>query len=207
MSHEISITSRSQNTLFPIFLKLEQLHVLLVGGGKIGLEKLNAMLTNAPSAKINVVAEWLSDEIKQLAGAHSDVLLQQKSFEASDLEGKDVVIIAVNDRVASLNIRNAAKQRRLLVNVADTPDLCDFYLGAIVQKGAVKIAISTNGKSPTLARRLKEVLQQTLPDAIHTLADHLHAIRSRLKGDFATKVEALNRITERLVEKEKTKSP
>ncbi|MEJ7912256.1 MAG: TSUP family transporter, partial [Chitinophagaceae bacterium] len=108
----------------------------------------------------------------------------------------------VNDVAASAAIRAAAKEKRLLVNVADKPDLCDFYLGSIVQKGSLKIAISTNGQSPTTAKRLKEVLQQSLPPQLDQVISNLNTIRNGLTGDFAAKVNKLNQITEVLIKEE-----
>jgi len=87
------------------------------------------------------------------------------------------------------------------VNVADTPDLCDFYLGGIVTKGNLKIAISTNGKSPTAAKRLRQLLEEVLPEEIDDLLDNLNAYRDTLKGDSEYKVKAMNEITEGFVKK------
>ncbi|MCX6295313.1 MAG: TSUP family transporter [Bacteroidetes bacterium] len=84
--------------------------------------------------------------------------------------------------------------------MADTPDMCDFYLGSIVQKGDLKIAISTNGKSPTLAKRLKEVFNDALPVDTQQSIDNLNVLRSQLKGDFTKKVKELNKVTAILIE-------
>ncbi|MGZ4117908.1 MAG: TSUP family transporter, partial [Bacteroidia bacterium] len=89
----------------------------------------------------------------------------------------------------------------ILINVADTPDLCDFYLGSIVQKGDLKIAISTNGKSPTLAKRLKEVFNEALPDDTQESIENLNKFRDLLKGDFTNKVKELNKATAILIDK------
>ncbi|HTE28176.1 TSUP family transporter [Flavitalea sp.] len=191
-----------KNPLFPVFLKLEQLNVLLVGGGKVGLEKLHALLANAPATKIRLVAIHISSEVRAVAGSHEGLSLFEKPFETSDLEGADLVVVAINDKQVSGHIRNLAKEQKLLVNVADTPDLCDFYLGSIVQKGNLKIAISTNGKSPTAAKRIKEVLQQALPDQLDAVIDNLHAIRNKLNGNFEYKVKKLNELTQGLVDKD-----
>ena len=86
------------------------------------------------------------------------------------------------------------------MNVADTPDQCDFYLGSIVQKGNLKIAISTNGKSPTMAKRMKEVLQQALPNELDDSITNLNTIRNKLNGSFETKVKRLNEITQVLID-------
>ena len=88
--------------------------------------------------------------------------------------------------------------------MADTPDLCDFYLGSIVRKGDLKIAISTNGRSPTLAKRLRETLQEALPDELDDVLQNLHTIRSGLKGDFSRKVRVMNRVTRTLARRPET---
>jgi uncharacterized membrane protein YfcA len=84
--------------------------------------------------------------------------------------------------------------------VADKPELCDFYLGSIVKKGDLKLAISTNGKSPTVAKRLKEVLNESLPDELDATLQQMSALRETLSGDFADKVKQLNSVTSVLVE-------
>jgi siroheme synthase-like protein len=195
------IQSSTSNLLFPVFLKLEQLSVLIVGGGKVGLEKLNALLHNSPSTKIRLVSLEIDEAIKHIAEHHPNVELFTRAFSPLDLADTDVVIIAINDPAASEQIRNQAKEKGKLVNVADKPDLCDFYLASIVKKGNLKIAISTNGKSPTIAKRLKETFDELLPDKLDDVLDHMHKIREKLNGDFSNKVEKLNHITKILVSK------
>jgi siroheme synthase-like protein len=199
---ELAKVDKEVNSLFPVFLRLEQLQVLLVGGGNVGLEKLKAMLQNAPQTHITVVATEVSEEVKLLASRHSFVTIIEKDFESGDLLLKDIVVVAVNNKDLSLKIRLLAKEKNLLVNVADTPALCDFYLGSIVQKGSVKIAISTNGKSPTMAKRLKEVLNAAIPAEINNATNNLHIIRNRLNGGFATRVKKLDELTRGMVEKD-----
>jgi siroheme synthase-like protein len=87
------------------------------------------------------------------------------------------------------------------VNAADKPDLCDFYLSSVVKKGNLKIAISTNGKSPTVAKRLKEIFNNLLPEEIDEVLNNVEAIRNSLKGDFTDKVNQLNELTKGLIEK------
>jgi len=98
------------------------------------------------------------------------------------------------------------KEKKVLTNVADKPDLCDFYLGSIVQKGNLKIAISTNGKSPTIAKRIKEILNETIPDEMDDLLNNMQRIRNGLKGDFNDKVKRLNDITSVMSVEKKKKS-
>lgn len=191
---------KESNNLFPVFLKLENLRLLLVGGGKVALEKLNSVLANSPATTIKLVAISISDEIKLLAADNELVELEERAFETDDLAEADIVIIAVNDVETSAIIRKEAKGKGKLVNVADKPFLCDFYLGSVVKKGNLKIAISTNGKSPTTAKRLKEVFSTALPEELDEMIDHLHEIRGKLNGNFAYKVKRLNDLTKGLVE-------
>jgi siroheme synthase-like protein len=200
------VNSKDTNKLFPIFLKLEELNVLVVGGGKIGLEKLNAIINNSPATPVTIVAGNISNKIKTLAQKYPNVLLKEKSFEPADLDDKDIVIVAINDKAASIHIRALAKEKKILANVADTPDLCDFYLSSIVQKGNLKIAISTNGKSPTMAKRLKETLDDVLPNKLNKILNNMEAIRKKMNGNFADKVKKLNEVTSLLAVKNKTKN-
>lgn len=189
------------NCLFPVFLKLEQLHVLMVGAGKVGLEKLQALLTNAPATRISIVSTHISDEIKKLAGDYK-LTLYERPFEKSDLTDIDIAVIAINDPAESSAIQAVCKAAGKLVNVADQPALCDFYLGSIVKKGDLKIGISTNGKSPTVAKRLKETLNDVIPDEIDQLLSNMQLIRNRMNGQFEEKVKKLNELTRSMVENE-----
>lgn len=189
------------NKLFPVFLKIERLKTLVVGGGSVGLEKLHALLSNAPEAEITLVGKTILPEIMALAATAERLTCVEKPFTSCDLYGKDIAIIATNDTEENKRIHDIAKSMRVLVNVADTPLLCDFYLGSIVRKGNVKIAISTNGLSPTVAKRLRELLTDMLPDEMESLLANLGEIRKQLTGDFSDKVRQLNQLTSTLVEK------
>ncbi|MEI6949330.1 TSUP family transporter [Paraflavisolibacter sp. H34] len=189
-------TNHGTNHLFPIFLKLEQMRLLIVGGGNVGLEKLHAVLQNSPATRIRLVAITISEEIKGLAEVHPNIELVERAFEPADLDEADLVITALNDKVASEAIRDEAKSRNKLINAADKPELCDFYLSSVVKKGNLKIAISTNGKSPTIAKRLRETFEEAIPAEMDHLLNNMQAIRNRLHGDFSEKVDKLNKITE-----------
>ena len=190
----------NKNTLYPIFLKLEEMELLLVGAGNVGLEKLHSLLANSPTAKISIVAPNVNEDVRKLVYRHPSCKIFQREFESADLENKDLVVLATDNRQLHENIREQAKSKGILVNVADTPDLCDFYLGSIVQKGNLKIAISTNGKSPTAAKRIKEVLHNALPGELDDVIENLHKVRNKLNGNFDYKVKKLNKITKVLVE-------
>lgn len=190
------------NHLFPIFLKLENMRLLIVGGGYVGMEKLQAVLNNSPETRIHIVAREISDDIKELVKDLPNVQLFEKSYNSSDLVDIDLVIAAINEGEISAQVVHDARSKGILVNAADKPDLCDFYLSSVVQKGNLKIAISTNGKSPTAAKRIKEMLNHSLPDELDDVLHNLQKIRNGLKGSFEEKVKRLNNITSVLVENE-----
>lgn len=186
--------SSSGNPLYPVFLKINQIKILVVGGGAVGLEKIESLLKNDPRANIYLVAPDISQKIRRLAENYP-IKIQQREFRKIDLEGMGLVILATDSRALHENILALAHDRNLLVNVADTPDLCDFYLGSTIKKGDLKIGISTNGKSPTLAKRMRELFEEILPDETQSLLNNLKSIRDRLNVDFTEKVKRLDEIT------------
>ena len=193
------------NTLFPVFLKLDRLRTLVVGGGAVGLEKLQAILKNSPNARVKLIAIQVKQEIYDLARLHPRVHIIRRAFHIADLSGIDILVLATDIWETNLVIRYLAKKKRILTNVADTPELCDFYLGSTVRKGNLKIGISTNGQSPTFAKRFRQVLEEVLPDDTDELLGNLKVIRDSLRGNFGYKVEKLNQYTASLVEGLKTK--
>lgn len=190
------------NTLFPIFVKPDQIHILLVGGGPIGLEKFQAIIHNNDQAKVTVIASEICCEFKIILMQYAHVRFEERDFVESDLDHKHLVMLATNNHKLNDEIRALASARFILLNAADKPQLCDFYLGSIVKKGNLKIAISTNGKSPTIAKRVKELLQNMLPEEIDDTLELMSQLRDQLKGDFQAKVTALNEHTKSLVERD-----
>ena len=201
---EENISSPTQNNLFPVFLKLEILRLLIVGGGYVAMEKLSTVLHNSPATAIKLVATKISEDINLFAADYPNVDLIEKPYESSDMTDIDVVIVAVDSKETSAFIREDAKEKGILINVADTPALCDFYLGSIVKKGDLKIAISTNGKSPTIAKRLKEEINYLIPDEIDGVLQNMQIIRQSLEGNFSEKVKQLDDLTKVLVAKQVT---
>lgn len=183
------------NELYPVFLKANKLHILVVGGGFVGLEKMSFLLKSSPKAMITLVSLEILPELQLLINNHKQVIFVKKAFEPSDLSNKDLVIAATSIKSLNVEIQQLAKEKRILINVADTPELCDFYLGGVVTKGDLKIAISTNGQSPTLAKRIREMLEEAIPENINDLLENLNDLRKTLKGDFESKVRQLNEIT------------
>jgi siroheme synthase-like protein len=199
---QVESQGAAKNPLYPVFLKLDKLELLLVGAGNVGLEKLQSLLGNAPEARITIVAPRVLEEVRQLIAKHPACQLKEREFVDADLEHKDLLVLATDNPALHGDIKQKANAKGILVNVADTPELCDFYLGSIVQKGNLKIAISTNGKSPTAGKRIKEVLQEALPGELDEVIDRLHQLRGKLNGDFHAKVKKLNKLTRVLIEDE-----
>ncbi len=187
------------NELFPIFLKLDRLNTLVVGGGNVALEKVSALLRNSPAAQVTMVAPMFRADTLVFLQDYVQVEILEREFEMGDLTGRDLVICATDNRELHERIQEACAGQHILCNVADTPDLCDFYLGSIVQKGDLKIAISTNGKSPTLAKRIRAFLEDVIPEEIQESLEGMEAVRKTLKGDFQAKIKALNELTKDLV--------
>ena len=187
------------NTMFPIFLKMDQIQTLVVGGGNVALEKASAILCNSPEANLTLVAPFFRPETLEYLQDFPQVRIIERGFLASDLVGLDLIICATDSPALHADIKALAAAQHLLCNVADTPPLCDFYLGSIVQKGDLKIAISTNGKSPTLAKRIRAFLEDVIPDEIQTSLEQLETARKSLKGDFQEKITQLNELTKNLI--------
>jgi siroheme synthase-like protein len=183
------------NNLFPVFFRLEEMKVLIIGGGHVGLEKLTAVLSNSPKTNVRLVALTISSEVRNLAKPYKNVQLFERDFKTSDLDNAQLVIIGINDVKKGAELRELAHARNLLVNIADKPELCDFYISSVVKKGDLKIAISTNGKSPTLAKRMKEFLNESIPDSVDDVLQNMSKIREKLRGDFDYKIKKLNEIT------------
>jgi len=191
-----------RNELYPIFLKLQQLNVLIVGGGNVGLEKLSFMLKSSPNANVEVVAPKFLPELEALIEKHPSVKMTKAKFKKKMLKKRHMVIACTDDLKVNKKVFDLSRKRYLICNIADTPDLCDYYLGGIVTKGNVKIAISTNGKSPTTAKRLREFFEEIIPDDINKMVENLNEYRKTLKGNFEDKVQRMNEITESLKNKE-----
>lgn len=181
---------------------MNQIQTLLVGAGPVGLEKLEAIFRSSPLAKVKIVAESVSPEVIVFIADKKTVQLEQRGFEESDLEGKDLVVVASNNPQLNNHIRLLTINKNILLNIADTPDLCDFYLGSIVQKGNLKIGISTNGKSPTMAKRLKEFFNELLPEEIDDTLELMHEYRNQLRGNLEDKIKKLNAHTQNIVSKD-----
>lgn len=193
-----------RNELYPVFLKVNKLNILVVGGGNVGHEKLHFLFKSSPNAQVEIVAKWFLPETEVLARKHGAKLTKGR-YKRKYLKKRHFVIAATNDAKLNKRVYKDAKKRFLLANIADTPELCDFYMGGIVNKGHVKIAISTNGKSPTTAKRLRQFFEEVIPENVNEMVENLNEYRKSIKGDFEAKVQQMNSITESLIYKKEKK--
>lgn len=188
------------NTLYPIFVKANNLTILIVGNGDIACEKITNLLQHSPDAKLCILADNPSETLFALINQHSLYHIHS-NINTTIINFNDYALLigASENSTENKKLHDLAKQYNILINVADTPELCDFYLGAVVSKGDVKIAISTNGKSPSLAIRLKQLLNELLPNELDNIANNMQKIRKQLSGDFQQKAQQLAKITSSLV--------
>ena len=160
--------------LLPVFLKLEGRSVLLVGGGRLAKSKLPALL--ASGAVVRMVAPEIDPEI-----AASAVTLVRRGFAPSDLDGAWLAVAAATPEV-NRSVARAAEQRRVFVNAVDDVASASAYLGGVVRKGGVVVAVSTQGRAPALAGLLREALEAALPDDTTEWVRAAAALRARQKA-------------------------
>jgi len=187
-----------RNNLYPIFLKTGSLHILIVGGGNVAEEELSFLTKSSPDAKITMVSPVFRENTLKLA-ANYNVKLIRTTYNTEFLNGKHLVIATTDKPDINIQVYNDCRSMDKLVNVADNPPYCDFYMGGIVTKGNVKIAISTNGKSPTTAKRLRQFFEEVIPEDISRMVQNLNIYRKTIKGNFEQKVDKMNEVTETLV--------
>ncbi|HUE54941.1 MAG TPA: bifunctional precorrin-2 dehydrogenase/sirohydrochlorin ferrochelatase [Candidatus Udaeobacter sp.] len=163
--------------LFPMFLKLAGRPCLVVGAGFIAESKISGLL--AAHADVSVVALEVTPKIRSWADSHK-IAWQQRHFQPGDLENMFLVVAATSSTVLHEEIFREATKRGVLCNIVDVPDLCDFYYPAVVQRGALQIAISTSGHSPALAQRLRKELERQFGPEYEQWLEKLGEIRGEL---------------------------
>jgi precorrin-2 dehydrogenase len=164
-------------------LKLTGRRCVVVGGGEIGLEKVEGLL--ACDGRVVLIAPDAEPELQKLAHEGSIEWIRRE-YEHGDLEATFMAIAATNDTDVNIAVYNDAEQRAMLVNVVDVPPLCNFILPAIVRTGPLAIAISTAGASPALAKRMKAQIAETYGEPYARLAVLLNEVRGWAKGTLPT---------------------
>jgi precorrin-2 dehydrogenase/sirohydrochlorin ferrochelatase len=144
-------------SLFPMFLKLEGKQCLVVGAGNVGEPKVGGLLDTG--AHIRVVSLDASPAVREWARI-GNIELELRPFQANDLDGAFLVVVATNSRTLNERVYREAQKRGMLCNVVDVPDLCDFYYPSVVRRGDLQIAVSTAGQSPSLAQNIRQQLEK-----------------------------------------------
>jgi siroheme synthase-like protein len=143
--------------LFPIFLKLENRRVLVLGAGAVAEAKIADLLDTG--ARIKVVARLANEAVATWARIGL-IELETRGFVADDLRDADLVVVATSSPDTNALVFSAAERHGVLCNVVDVPEQCDFFYPAVVKRGDLQIAISTSGQSPSLAQRLRQQLER-----------------------------------------------
>lgn len=171
---------------YPIYLDIEERDVLIIGGGNVCARKAETMLKYG--ARVTVVSPEFTDEIEEWAKAGT-VTIRRKTYEESDLEGASIVIASTDDQCINGRIARDCRRRKIPVNVVDVTHLCEFIVPAIVERGSIQIAVSTGGKSPALARTLKEDLQRAIGPEYDEVNRLLGTLRAGAKKTLPTDVD------------------
>ena len=165
-------------------LRLKGRRCTVVGGGEIGLEKVEGLL--ACEGDVTLIAPDAVPELQQLA-AEGSIRWERREYAGmSDLEGVFIVIASTDDTDTNIRVYEDAERRAMLVNIVDVPPLCNFILPAIVRTGPLAIAISTAGASPALAKRIKAQIAEEYGEPYATLAVLLNEARGWAKGTLPT---------------------
>jgi len=169
--------------LFPIFLKLDGRRVVVVGAGRIAAQKLEGLLE--AKAEIAVIAPQAIEAIRELARS-GRIAWTQAAFESAQLAGALLAIAATGDAEVNERVYRAAREQGVLCNAVDEPERCDFFYPSVVRRGDLQIAISTAGKSPALAQRIRRELEEQFDSGYAAWIEWLGAVRERL---FARRIE------------------
>ena len=162
---------------YPVHLDINNRNVLVVGGGGVGTRKVRTLL--ACGAQVTVVSRDVSEQLRDLATS-GEIKIEERSYQSEDLGGKFLVIGATNDEKLNRQISADADRLNTLCNIADRPEACNFILPSIVHRDDLVITISTSGKSPALAKKLRKALESQFGEEYGALLRLMGAIRKKL---------------------------
>ena len=171
---------------YPIYLDIEGRNVIIIGGGNVCARKAETMMRYG--ARVTIVAPEFTDEIEGWA-REGCLALKRKTYDASDLDGANIVIASTDIQSVNEQIAADCRARRIPVNVVDVTPLCEFIVPAIIESGSVQIAVSTGGRSPALARTLKEDLQRFIGPEYSEVNDVLGTLRDGAKSVLPTDMD------------------
>ncbi|MEA2568812.1 MAG: precorrin-2 dehydrogenase [Acidobacteriota bacterium] len=178
--------ARKKYPYYPIYIDIEDRDVLIVGGGAVCARKAETMMKYG--ARVTIVSPEITDEIEEWERAGM-LSVTRAPYSEAVLEGRSIVIASTDDKCVNGRIARDCRRRRIPVNVVDVTHLCEFIVPAIVEQGSVQIAVSTGGKSPALARTLKEDLQRFVGPEYAEVNDLLGTLRKSAKSVLPTDVD------------------
>ena len=162
---------------YPVHLDIQNRNCLVVGGGSVGTRKVKTLLDCG--ARVTVISLGVSQQLRELA-ASGDIILAERSYQSEDLNAVFLVIGATDDEKLNQQISSDADRLNTLCNIADRPEVCNFILPSIVHRDDLVITISTSGKSPALAKKLRQTLENQFGEEYGTLLQLMGAIRKKL---------------------------
>jgi len=166
---------------YPLFLDLEGQRCLVFGGGEVATRKIEALLKRG--AKVRCVSRDFSPSLRRLARKkNSELVLQRSKGSVVPLNGVRLAIAATSDRNFNARVAEACRGKKIWVNVVDDPELCDFYVPAVLERGPLQVAISTGGASPLFARRLREELEKVIPASMGRMLERLGKVKAKVQS-------------------------
>jgi len=165
--------------LYPVMINLENRRVVIVGGGDVALRKACDLLE--AGASVRVIAPDVHDDMKALADSYGATLdIVQRPYEPGDLAGACLVFSATNNSAVNQAVFKEARQENIFINAVDDPPSCSFFIPSFIKKGGLILALSTSGKSPALAARLRRQIEKHIPEDIEQQLSALAEIRELL---------------------------
>jgi siroheme synthase-like protein len=169
---------RTTNRLYPIFLDLEGRRCLVVGGGRVAERKAAALLD--AGARVSVVAPRIDPVLMRRAEA-GDLTVEVRPFAEGDLDGAVLVIAATDDEAVNQAVWQATRLRGVLCNVVDKPGQCDFHVPAVLRRGRLQVAFSTNGQAPAVGATLRDAVDATFGETFERVVESGAALRDRIR--------------------------
>ena len=166
---------------YPINLDIRGRQCLVVGAGRVGTRKVQTL--RRCGAVVTVVSAAIDPSLTRQAAADADIVIKQRPYRRSDVEGMFLVVGATDDETLNRQIHADAERSGLLCNIADRPEICNFVLPAIVQRGDFVLAVSTAGKSPAFAKHVRKQLENQFGAEYGALLDLMGAIREKLLAE------------------------
>ena len=164
---------------YPIFLKISAKECVVIGGGQIALRKVKALLD--AGAKVKVISPDLCLELNRLAEAEQ-ISVKKRLFQPGDLEGALITVAATDDNSINIEVANEAKEKGILDNVVDDPGNSDFIVPSYLRRGDITIAVSTSGRSPALARKIRSRIEKDFGNEYATLVQLVDEVRTEIRS-------------------------